>query len=329
MHLRSCLGQQEGDVPALALLLSCFFWKSGYKYVEFGYRLQSLDVGVVIAQSLLVSEREEWQPTVHYLFQDQVANDLLGLEHLSESTYAIISLRMHPARKEQEAALSSLESIPWQAEPEAGPTTSLAQWPLLEELHMASQMKTPVVQADLPSLSSLPIPSGSSAASIALPPPASLDVRNALYRRHSARLYFKRGELTQLQMSTFLTEGTRGYTNDLNGRSAALQHTLLYCVVNAVEGMQSGVYVYHAESRTLALLYEGDMRAELQGTLTWSFSYNMWNVSVCIFPVADYERGFAMYGDRWYRIQNMEAGMLIQRLYLSAAALELGCQANL
>ncbi|HEU5227274.1 MAG TPA: SagB family peptide dehydrogenase [Ktedonobacteraceae bacterium] len=325
-YLKSCLMQQEGDAPALALLLSCFFWKSGYKYLEFGYRLQSLDIGVVIAQSLLAVSSEAWQPIVHYLFLDQVANQLLGLEHLYESTYAVISLCMQQTAEEQEASLHALAPIPWQVEPEAGPTTSLAQWPLLEKLHRASQMTAPIARTEPQRLPSLPIPSGSS---IALPLPASLDMRNALYQRHSARLYFKRGEITQQQMSALLTEGARGYTNDLDGYAAVLQHTLLYCVINAVEGMQPGIYVYYAERGALELLYAGDSRGELQDTLTWSFSYNMWNVSVCIFPVADYEQGFAIYGDRWYRIQNMEAGMLIQRLYLCSAALELGCQANL
>jgi len=35
------------------------------------------------------------------------------------------------------------------------------------------------------------------------------------------------------------------------------------------------------------------------------------------------------YGNRWYRMQNMEAGIIAQRLYLAAAALKLGCRASL
>ena len=39
--------------------------------------------------------------------------------------------------------------------------------------------------------------------------------------------------------------------------------------------------------------------------------------------------GFQVYGDRWYRMQNMEAGIIAQRLYLAAAAQNLGCRASL
>jgi hypothetical protein len=52
-------------------------------------------------------------------------------------------------------------------------------------------------------------------------------------------------------------------------------------------------------------------------------------MSVNLFPIANYQSGFAAYGDRWYRMQNMEAGMIAQRLYLAAAALNLGCRASL
>ncbi|HEU5376994.1 MAG TPA: nitroreductase family protein, partial [Ktedonobacteraceae bacterium] len=324
-----CLPQQEHGAPTLALLMSCFFWKSGYKYAEFGYRLQSLDVGVVLAQSVLVTGWEGWQPTVHYRFLDQVANQLLGLDAAYESVYALITLCPRAASR-QEAASSSpllpLERLYLQAEPGTEQGMSLARWPLLEQLHRASLLTAPAALTETRHLPPIAVPSGQ--ASLPMPLPEPLALRQALYQRHSAMLYFRRGELTQQQVSTLLLESMRGYTNDLDGQPVMVQHTLLYCVINAVAGISPGIYIYHPEKRALELVQTGDMRAALQGTLTW-FSHNMWNVSLCLFPVADYEQGFVVYGDRWYRIQNMEAGLLIQRLYLAAAALALGCQANL
>jgi SagB-type dehydrogenase family enzyme len=327
--LQSCLAQQEGDTPALVLMLSCFFWKNAYKYMDFSYRLQSLDIGVVVAQSLLIASCKGWKPMVHYIFLDQLANQLLGLDDAYESTYAIISLSTRTTASQTEASLSplvALEHLSKQIEPVAELSMSLAQWPLLEELHLASLITTSAVLTIERCLPPIEVPLGST--SVAMPPPDPLNLPYSLHQRHSAMLYFKRGEIMQHQVSAFLTEGTRGYSNDLDGQPVVLQHTLLYCVVNAVVGMQPGIYVYHPVMQTLELLQAGDMRTALQGTLTW-LSHNMWNVSLCIFPVADYGQGFTVYGDRWYRIQNMEAGLLIQRFYLVAAALTLGCQVNL
>jgi len=327
--LQTCLTRCVERAPNLALVLSCSFWKSGYKYIDFSYRLHSLDAGVVIGQSLLLANDEAWEPTVHFRYLDRQVNHLLGLNDAYESVYAILSLHTRSAASQEQAVLPPLpivESLHLHVEPGEDPAISLAQWPLLAELHAASLITTACALKERRHLPSLAVPTSDTY--VTLPRCAPLDLRSALHRRHSALLYFQRGEIAQHQLSTLLVESTRGYSNDLDGSNAVLQHTLLYCVINAVTGIQPGIYVYHPERHALNRLSEGDMRAALQSTLLW-FSYNIWNVSLCLFPVVHYEQGFTLYGDRWYRIQNMEAGILIQRLYLASAALSLGCQVHL
>ncbi len=57
--------------------------------------------------------------------------------------------------------------------------------------------------------------------------------------------------------------------------------------------------------------------------------FNLHHINLCFFPVANYEPRLAAYGDRRYRVQNREAGIVVQRLYLAAAALGLGCHTQL
>ena len=57
--------------------------------------------------------------------------------------------------------------------------------------------------------------------------------------------------------------------------------------------------------------------------------HSVYQANLCIFLVGNLELGLDVYGDRWYRIQNMEAGIVVQRLYLAVASLGLSCRASL
>ncbi|TMC19400.1 MAG: SagB/ThcOx family dehydrogenase, partial [Chloroflexi bacterium] len=45
--LQSALAHPGATPPAYTLLLSSYFWKDGFKYGAFSYRLQGLDIGTV------------------------------------------------------------------------------------------------------------------------------------------------------------------------------------------------------------------------------------------------------------------------------------------
>ncbi len=61
------------------IFISTVFWKNFYKYNNFSYRLQGLDAGVIIGQSLEVADRMGYYPQVCYQFLDRSLNHLLGL----------------------------------------------------------------------------------------------------------------------------------------------------------------------------------------------------------------------------------------------------------
>jgi SagB-type dehydrogenase family enzyme len=118
-----------------------------------------------------------------------------------------------------------------------------------------------------------------------------------------------------------------GTTNDLDGHADFLQHTLLYCVISRVTGIPAGIYRYNPERHELEPVRTGLMQSGFYQALAMPQLNMLPNVT--FFPVGNYMHGFQVYGDRWYRMQNMEAGIIAQRLYLAAAALKLGCRASL
>jgi SagB-type dehydrogenase family enzyme len=163
--------------------------------------------------------------------------------------------------------------------------------------------------------------------SLALPE-LRLDLLSGLRRRRSSMGYFERRELSVTQLAELLGAAASGYANDVDDGLRHVGHTLLFCTISHVAGVEPGVYYYGAERHTLEQVRVADMSGELQETLLVRL-FNLSHTSLCVYPVAAYESGLGVYGDRWYRMQNMEAGIMLQRLYLASAALGLRCHANL
>lgn len=320
-----CLDVLRDSAPeaGLSLLITVAFWKNVFKYGEFSYRLHSLDTGVVIGQSLAVASRYVLDPTVHFQFSDTALNRLLGLDPDQESVYAVIRLTPAPGVDPVPLGADCLLGQPAAPHPQ-----SLGLYPLPAKLHEVAlhQGGGPWPKGERPSpvLADAPDP----IRSVPLPA-ASLDLLKGLDRRRSSKGHFRSGTVSRHQLSALLSGSMRGYPSDLgDDDESVIRHTMLFGAVHNVEGIDSGVYYYDPTRHTLELLRAGDVRAGLQASIT-SLMFNMFQINLCFFPVANYEPRLAAYGDRWYRVQNMEAGIIVQRLYLAAAALGLGCHTQL
>jgi SagB-type dehydrogenase family enzyme len=207
-------------------------------------------------------------------------------------------------------------------------TESIARWPLPEELHHASLIETREAFRPLHSLAPIQPPRREEGKTLPLTADAPLDLWQARSKRRSAVGNFLPKPLTKQQLSQLLRTCMQGTTNDLDGHTDFLQHTLLYCVVHRVQEVPTGIYRYNPEKHALELVRAGIHPGEFYQTFRMP-NLNLLYMSVCLFPVGNYTSGFQAYGDRWYRMQNMEAGIITQRLYLAAAALKLGCRASL
>ncbi|MGH3897437.1 MAG: SagB family peptide dehydrogenase [Pseudonocardiaceae bacterium] len=319
-----CLDVLRDGAPeaGLSLLITVAFWKNVFKYGEFSYRLHSLDAGVVVGQSLVVASRHALDPTVHFQFSDAALDSLLGLDPAYESVYAVITLGSAPVIDPAPCAADGLAGQPIAPHPK-----SIGMYPLPAKLHEAAMHQgggpwpkgdspSPVLAEAPRSIHSVPLPA------------ASLDLLEGLDRRRSSKGYFSPGTMTRHQLSALLSGSMRGYPSDLGDDESAIRHTMLCCAVHNVDGIDSGVYYYDPAQHALEQVRVGDVRAELQASIT-SLMFNLFQINLCFFPVAHYQPRLAAYGDRWYRVQNMEAGIIVQRLYLAAAALGLGCHTQL
>ncbi|HWS38496.1 MAG TPA: SagB family peptide dehydrogenase [Actinoplanes sp.] len=304
-----------GTAPRLTLLTSVFFWKNGFKYGDLTYRLAALDAGVLIGQILTVASRQHPAASVRYQFVDDDMDRLLRLDPMRESVYAAVVLDPGPSLSPAPALIAD-DSV--ETSRTGAPASTEGQWslddrPVQAALHRAARI--------------------TSAAELRPPPPGAepvtagdrVDLLAGLRRRSSSMGYFTPAAMTAGTLLRLLGPALDGYPSDI-GDPGPIRHTSLYCAVNRVAGLEPGVYRFGPDGPIP--VRAADLGAELQESLLIKL-FNLAHTNLCVYPVGDYERGFAEYGDRWYRIQNLEAGIVTQRLYLAAAALGLSCHASL
>jgi SagB-type dehydrogenase family enzyme len=193
---------------------------------------------------------------------------------------------------------------------------SEVDYPLLREIHASSALATADAVRAWRSGSLARAPdTAPSAVAIELPAPRAASGRGlgeTIQRRGSTR-QFGHASLTPAELGTALWAATRGFDADV---PAGLVD--LYLVVNAVDDVQPGAYVYRPAAHALELLAAGELRNRssylcLEQPLGG-------DAAAVIYFLARLDALLRAYGDRGYRLANLEAGLAGGRAYLAAYA---------
>ena len=118
-----------------------------------------------------------------------------------------------------------------------------------------------------------------------------------------------------------IDRATRGIDSDFRGPEEPSLNEL-YLIVHAVDGLPPGAYVFRREQRALELLKAGDFRREA-GYLGLGQEIPA-DCSVDIYFLADLTRALTRFGNRGYRVAQLEAAIMGGKLYLAAYAQRLG-----
>ncbi|OGB60257.1 MAG: hypothetical protein A2Y94_02080 [Caldithrix sp. RBG_13_44_9] len=94
-----------------------------------------------------------------------------------------------------------------------------------------------------------------------------------------------------------------------------------YVVINEVENLANGVYLYHPSEHKLELLKKGTFRGDIS-YLTLAQDA-VFNASVAIYFACDFKE-IDIFSDRGYRYAHINIGMAGEAVYLIATALNLG-----
>ena len=148
----------------------------------------------------------------------------------------------------------------------------------------------------------------------------SAGIEQVILRRGSTR-QFAREPITYAELSNALYYATRGTPGDfMVPKTVGLND--LYLIVNSVEGIPAGSYWFDREASALRLLAAGEFRREA-GFLGLGQDIPA-DASVNIYFLTDLETVFSQYGNRGYRVAQLEASIIGGNLYLAAYAQGLG-----
>jgi SagB-type dehydrogenase family enzyme len=331
----SAAGGEPSLVAAPAVVVSAStFWRNAWKYQSRAYRHCYWDNGTILANLLAVAAARGIHAKVVLGFVDVMVSELLGLDGQREAPLSLVALR-HAASQSTPPA-RAIEPL----ELDVAPLSKReVDYPAMRAMHEASSLAHAEEVGDWRKGGSDRIESEGGpderderqkgearrAGEIFQLQPLSDEampqegVEEVIIRRGSTR-EFSREAITFAQLSTMLDRATRGIPGDVLDSHHALND--LYLIVNAVDGLPAGAYVYQRADRALRLLKQGDFRSEA-GYLGLGQAIPA-DCSVNIYFLTDLQRVLERFGNRGYRAALLEASIMGGKFYLAAYALRLG-----
>jgi SagB-type dehydrogenase family enzyme len=142
-----------------------------------------------------------------------------------------------------------------------------------------------------------------------------------IFKRRSSRNYDTEAAVPFALFSTVLARSSRGFAADAIAAGSPPLHDL-YLIVHNVEGLADGVYLHHPELRAVELLRAGTFRD--QATRIATVQEYAGAAQVNCYYLADLAPILERYGNRGYRLAQLEAALYGGKLQLAAHALGLG-----
>lgn len=322
---RRLLLEATGGEPAIAhapltIVCTCTYWRNAWKYQARTYRHFGWDNGTLLANLLAVTTALGLPAKVVCGFVDAEVNRLLDVDAEREVAFSLVAIgHVSDLPPQSPAPISPLrlETVPL--------SRREVDYPLMREMHAASSLHSP---EEVKAWRGHTPPAN-------FPPPAGPGVQfqpfsdgqsprdtieQVILRRGSSR-QFSHAPISLAQLSTMLDRASRGVPADfLDPLGAQLND--LYLIVHAVEGLDPGAYVFHRDHGMLQCLKQGNFRAQA-GYLGLEQQLPA-DAAVDIFFLADLRPIFERFGNRGYRVVQLEAGILGGKLYLAAYAQQLG-----
>ena len=252
-------------------------------------------------------------------FADPPVNALLDVEGTRESTVALVALGSAVTAAPPTPEITKLD-LPTQPLSSAEVT-----WHALTAMHLASCLPTGADAALWRSRrwQRPPTPPTGPLTALQPLPTDRLDTRppeQIIYRRRSTRKYDTDVEIPFAAFSTLLDRSTRGVASDVLVPGAPV--TELYLIVNGVEGLVPGVYLHHPQLGAVELLREGTFRAE--ATRIAADQRYAGDAHVNLYYLAHLPSILRRYGNRGYRLAQLEGALHAGKLHLGTHALGLG-----
>jgi SagB-type dehydrogenase family enzyme len=291
-----------------SLILSAIYWRNTWKYQARGYRHLFWDSGTLLGQLLAVARALDVPARLVTGFEDAQLNGLLGLD--AEKEGALVAVPLGPP-----GPVAAAPPVITTLTPETIALSSReVDYPVLRDAYENSSLDSEAEVVDWREAGDLPSRSDVVVQDLTpLPGPrgvAGRPLAETIAKRGSTR-EFSGEAITAEALSSALHHATRGFAADV---PAGLVD--LYVNVHAVTEIEPGAYAYDRGGHALVRLRAGDVR-EASAFLCLEQVLGGTS-SATVFFLADLARVLEGWGNRGYRLVNLEAGLIGGRLYLGA-----------
>jgi SagB-type dehydrogenase family enzyme len=318
---REVLVQASAGEPAVTsapaiLICTGTYWRNAWKYQARTYRHCYWDTGTILTNLLAVAAPRKVPAQVVGGFVDAEVNRLLDLDTEREVALTLVALGQAsdmPPGPSPEVEPLALQTVPL--------SKTEVDYAAIRAMHAASSLadedEVKAWRGSLPQVMP-PQPSGRV---FPLQPQDNSElpkdtVEGVILRRGSTRC-FAREPISFAQLSTVLHRATQGVPADFLAPGGP-QLNDLYLIVQAVDGIPAGAYVWRKDQAALELLKEGSFRREA-GYLGLGQELPA-DASVNVFFLADLKPVLERFGNRGYRAAQLEASTIGGKLYLAAYA---------
>jgi SagB-type dehydrogenase family enzyme len=295
------------------IILSAIYWRNTWKYQARGYRHLFWDSGSMLSNLLAAATALDLPARVVTGFVDLEVNGLLALDGEKEGALVLVSVAGPQNAAPPAPVIAAIE-------PEVIPlSSSEVDYPLLRDAYANSALDSESEVLAWREEARVPSRAPPAGALVALPAPrpsAGRTLAETIVARGSTR-EFSGAPIGVDELSTALWHATRGWPADVPSGLVDL-----YLTVHAVEGLEPGAYAYHPEPHALEQIKRGDFR---ERSAYLSLEQPLGGMSsATVFFLADLDSILEAFGNRGYRLANLEAGLIGGRLYLCAYAQRFG-----
>ncbi len=319
---QSAAGESAVAAAPIILVYTAITWRSAWKYRDRSYRYHFWDNGMIAANALAMASALGLPARVVLGFVESEVNHLLGIDGEKELALSLLPLGHDTEAIAGSASQESLPELNLKALPLSGSEVS---YPSIREMHEASSLagsesvaawREAAIKIETPEPAGEVFPLAPSSEEL-LPDEA---IGEVIQRRASTRR-FARKAISFAELSVILDRATRAIPADFL-KPADAQLNDLYLIVNSVEGLPPGAYFYRREDRALEILAPGEFREKAahlaldQGLAG--------DASATIFFMADLNSLLEGFGNRGYRVAQLEAAIIGGKIYLASYALGRG-----
>jgi SagB-type dehydrogenase family enzyme len=322
---RAAVVAATGQEPAIAAapviaVWTSTFWRNAWRYQARAYRHVYWDAATALANLLAVAADARLPAEVVLGFADDEINALLDVDGEREAAISLVALGRSDDRPPASPEIHPLEL----------PTLPLSEreieFPEIGAIHDASSLASGAEASAW----------RASAFAPSLPPPGDVQISlqpldaaalpadpidAVIERRRSNRHYAAETPISFAALSTMLIASLQGTAMDCLIPGAPPLFTP-YLIVNNVAGLQPGSYTVDSERQALELLRAGEMR-DTASRLACDQDYAA-DAHVNAYALTDLEPVLEHFGNRGYRLAQLEAALFGAKLQLAAHTLGLG-----